>query len=43
MIVDSIREMKALAGGGNLTAKQELNGVIVLVDGNSDVDLLFRD
>ena len=43
LIIDSIRKMRVLAGGGNFTAKQELNGVTVLVDGNSDVDLLFRD
>lgn len=43
LIISTIKEMKALARKGNFTAKQELNGVVVLVDDNSDVDLLFRD
>lgn len=43
LIIETIKEMKVLAGGGNFTAKQELNGVTVLVDGGSDVDLVFRD
>lgn len=43
LIVDSIKEMISLAQRGGYTAKQKLNGVIVLVNGDSDPDLIFRD
>ncbi len=43
LIIECLKKMKAVALQGNVIAKQELNGVIVLVEGNSDVDLLFRD
>jgi len=43
LIIETIRDMKVLAGRGNFTAKQELNGVTVLVDGDSNADLIFRD
>lgn len=42
-IVDTIKEMIELAKNGNFTAKQELNGVTVLVNGDSNADLIFRD
>jgi hypothetical protein len=43
LITDSIKEMISLAKRGGYTAKQELNGVVVLVNGDSDVNLIFRD
>lgn len=43
LIIDSIKEMIRLAKKGNFTAKQELNGVTVLVNGDSNADLIFRD
>lgn len=43
LIIDSIREMIGLAKKDNFTAKQELNGVTVLVNGNSNAKLIFRD
>ena len=43
LIVDTIREMIGLAKEGNFTAKQELNGVTVLVNGTSNAELIFRD
>jgi hypothetical protein len=43
LIIDTIKEMIGLAKNGNFTAKQELNGVTVLVNGNSNAELIFRD
>jgi len=43
LIIDTIKEMIRLAKEGNFTAKQELNGVTVLVNGDSNADLIFRD
>lgn len=43
LIIDTIREMIGLAKKGNFTAKQELNGATVLVNGDSNADLIFRD
>lgn len=43
LIVDSIKKMKLLASNGGFIAKQKLNGVTVLIEGNSNLDLLFRD
>lgn len=43
LIVDTIEEMKTLAKKGRFIAKQELNGVTVLVEGDSGVALVFRD
>ena len=43
LIIDTIKEMIGLAKGGNFTAKQELNGVTVMVNGDSNADLIFRD
>ena len=43
LIIDTIKEMIGLAKKGNFTAKQELNGVTVLVNGDSKADLIFRD
>jgi hypothetical protein len=43
LIIDTIKEMIGLAKKGNFTAKQELNGVTVLVNGDSNADLIFRD
>ena len=43
LIIDTIREMIGLAKKGNFTAKQELNGVTILVNGDSNADLIFRD
>jgi hypothetical protein len=43
LIIDNIKEMVKLAREGNFTATQELNGVTVMVNGNSNVDLIFRD
>ena len=43
LIIDAIKEMIGLAKKGNFTAKQELNGVMVLVNGDSNADLIFRD
>lgn len=43
LIIDSIKEMIALARDGSFTAKQELNGVVVLVNGDSNPELIFRD
>ena len=43
LIIDSIKEMIGLAKKGNFTAKQELNGVTVVVNGDSNADLIFRD
>ena len=43
LIIDTIKEMIGLAKKGNFTAKQELNGVTVLVNGNSNTELIFRD
>lgn len=43
LIIDTIKEMVRLAKKGNFTAKQELNGVTVLVNGNSNAELIFRD
>ena len=43
LIIDTIKEMIGLAKKGNFTAKQELNGATVLVNGDSNADLIFRD
>lgn len=43
LIIDAIKEMIGLAKKDNFTAKQELNGVTVLVNGDSNADLIFRD
>lgn len=43
LIVDNIKKMKFLASNGGFIAKQKLNDVTVLVEGNSDLDLLLRD
>ena len=43
LIIDTIKEMIGLAKKGNFTAKQDLNGVTVLVNGNSNAELIFRD
>jgi len=43
LLNDSIKEMIELAKKGNFTAKQELNGVTILVNGDSNADLIFRD
>lgn len=43
LIIECIKEMRALAGRGNFVAKQNLNSVTVLVAGDSDADLIFRD
>ncbi len=43
LISDTIREMIGLAKKGNFTAKQELNGVTVLVNGDSNAELILRD
>lgn len=43
LIIDTIKEMIGLAKKGNFTAKQELNGVTILVNGDSNADLIFRD
>ena len=43
LIIDTIKEMIGLAKKGNFTAKQELNGVTVLVNGDSNAELIFRD
>jgi hypothetical protein len=43
LIIDTIKEMIALAKEGNFTANQELNGVTVMVSGDSNADLIFRD
>jgi len=43
LIIDTIKEMIRLAKEGNFTAKQELNGATVLVNGDSNADLIFRD
>lgn len=43
LIIDTIKEMIGLAKKGNFTAKQELNGVTVMVNGDSNADLIFRD
>ncbi len=43
LITECIVKMKTAAQQGNFIAKQELNGAIVLVEGNSDVNLIFRD
>lgn len=43
LIIDTIKEMIGLAEKGNFTAKQELNGVTVMVNGDSNAYLIFRD
>jgi len=43
LIIETIKEMIELAKKGNFTAKQELNGVTVMVNGDSNADLIFRD
>lgn len=43
LIIDNIREMIELAKNGNFTTKQKLNGVTVMVNGDSNADLVFRD
>lgn len=43
LIIDTIKEMIRLAKKGNFTAKQKLNGVTVLVNGDSNAELIFRD
>lgn len=43
LIIETIEEMIRLAKKGKFTAKQELNGVMVLVNGDSNADLVFRD
>ena len=43
LIIDSIKKMIGLAEEGSFTAKQELNGVTVLVNGDSNAELIFRD
>ena len=43
LISDCIKEMISLAAKGNFIAKQELNGVTVLVSGDSDAALVIRD
>lgn len=43
LIIDTIKEMIGLARRGKFTAKQKLNGVMILVNGDSNADLIFRD
>jgi hypothetical protein len=43
LIIDCIREMIELARRSGATAKQELNRVTVMVNGDSDAELVFRD
>lgn len=43
LVSDTIKAMVQLAGEENVTAKQKLNGVTVLANGDSDADLIFRD
>jgi hypothetical protein len=43
LISDCIKDMIELAARGNFTAKQELNGVTILVNGDSDAALIIRD
>lgn len=43
LVIDSIKKMIELAKVGGFTAKQELNGVTVLVNGDSDAELILRD
>lgn len=43
LIIESIREMIELAKKGKFTAKQKLNGVTIMVNGDSNADLIFRD
>lgn len=43
LILDCLYEMKHLAQEGGFTAKQELNGVTVLVNPDSNINLVFRD
>ena len=43
MISDCIVEMIRMARDGGFTARQELNGVTVLTNGDSSADLIFRD
>lgn len=42
-VIDAIKEMIRLAKKGKFTAKQRLNDVTVLVNGDSNADLVFRD
>lgn len=42
-IIRTIEEMIRLAREGNFTAKQELNGITVMVNGDSNANLVFRD
>jgi hypothetical protein len=43
LISDCIKDMIELAAQGNFTAKQKLNDVTVLVNGDSDAALIIRD
>jgi hypothetical protein len=43
LVFDSIVEMIKLAKSGGYTAKQELNDVIITVNGDSIADYIFRD
>jgi hypothetical protein len=43
LIIDCIKKMIGLAKEGDFTAKQELNGVTILVNGDSNSELIFRD
>ncbi|MEX1027293.1 MAG: hypothetical protein WD049_04700 [Candidatus Paceibacterota bacterium] len=42
-LIEIIREMIEIAAEGNCTVMQKLNGVTVLVNGDSDAGLIFRD
>lgn len=43
LIIDDIKEMIGLAKKGDFTAKQELNDVTVMANGDSNAELIFRD
>ncbi len=43
LIIDGIKEMIRLAGEGNITARHEINGVMVMVNEDSDADIIYRD
>ncbi len=42
-IIDTIKEIISIAKREECTAKQELNKVVVLVNGDSNANLIFRD
>lgn len=43
LVIDTIKEMIGIAKEKGVTAKQDINNVIVLVNGDSDPELVFRD